>query len=671
MLRFVALVLLAGFATSHASVPAPWAAQLFSYSHAINLSLDTAETARPLVVEVNGDALTVTLGMPDFTVPMDVAFGVQFEGTDDVHLLDDTGSFHSLRDGMVYYRTGISERFEEVVLTRIPVSALSFGEYRLYALAKPSAGGLDRYYLWTTTFSSGVVTGRVVDGNGTPVPNALVRLQTTNASAMTDANGAYSLAGVGDENSLGISAWAQGYYIAGGEVARPGEFLDIVLQAYSREDDETYEWVAAHSGDDLSGGHCQGCHARVSEDQPRLIFDDWVEDAHSKSATNHRFLNMFFGTDVNGNRSPDTTYVIRQDYGSVPLPPDLSQPYHGPGYRLDFPDNSGNCSTCHAPFADVGADIENLNRTEREGVSCDFCHKIKGVDFDPVTERPHEGSTGVLSFNLIRPEPGHQLFIGPLDDVAPGEDTFDPGMKQSAICAPCHSATFWGTRIYDSYGEWLESDYADPRSANQKTCQQCHMPTGMSDHFVRLDRGGRLRDPSTIANHLMPGRENERFLSESATLYATYERESMTEVTITVTNSGTGHHLPTGSPLRNVFLLVEGYDAEGNLIEPLSAPLTPDWAGDIAGRPGRGYAKVLEEQWTGVTPSGAYWNPTTIREDSRIPAHDSDVSRYAFPLTVEQVTARLIYRRAFHTLQQQKGWSDPDITMRTITLEIE
>ena len=34
-----------------------------------------------------------------------------------------------------------------------------------------------------------------------------------------------------------------------------------------------------------------------------------------------------------------------------------------------------------------------------------------------------------------------------------------------------------GTLIYNSYGEWLDSPYSDPKTG--KTCQECHMP--MSD----------------------------------------------------------------------------------------------------------------------------------------------------------------------------------------------
>ncbi len=104
-----------------------------------------------------------------------------------------------------------------------------------------------------------------------------------------------------------------------------------------------------------------------------------------------------------------------------------------------------------------------------------------------------------------------------------------------------------------------------------------------------------------------------------------------------------------------------------------------DWGGlgdepdDFGGRPGRGYAKVLEELWTEVSPTAAYWNPTDIASDTRIAARETDRSRYEFaanggPVTIE---ATLIFRRAFKELAEHKGWDDPDIVMEAETVTVE
>lgn len=75
---------------------------------------------------------------------------------------------------------------------------------------------------------------------------------------------------------------------------------------------------------------------------------------------------------------------------------------------------------------------------------------------------------------------------------------------------------------------------------------------------------------------------------------------------------------------------------------------------------------MLEELWTEVAPSAAYWRQTVIREDTRIPARATDMTRYQFrapesgPAIVE---ARLVFRRAFKPLSDVKGWQVPDIVM--------
>ena len=96
--------------------------------------------------------------------------------------------------------------------------------------------------------------------------------------------------------------------------------------------------------------------------------------------------------------------------------------------------------------------------------------------------------------------------------------------------------------------------------------------------------------------------------------------------------------------------------------------------GEYAGKPGKGYAKVLEELWTEVSPTGAYWRQTRVLQDNRIHARETDLSKYEFretpatgPVTIN---ARLIFRRAFTEIARQKGWNDPDILMEQIRITV-
>jgi hypothetical protein len=112
----------------------------------------------------------------------------------------------------------------------------------------------------------------------------------------------------------------------------------------------------------------------------------------------------------------------------------------------------------------------------------------------------------------------------------------------------------------------------------------------------------------------------------------------------------------------------------------VSGPTVPPWGGVgdpnegyYAGLPGKGFAKVLEETWTGISPSGAYWNPTRILSDNRIPASACDGSTYAFaaPASGEVlVDVTLLFRRAFIALADQKGWNTPDIIIEHQQLRV-
>lgn len=106
--------------------------------------------------------------------------------------------------------------------------------------------------------------------------------------------------------------------------------------------------------------------------------------------------------------------------------------------------------------------------------------------------------------------------------------------------------------------------------------------------------------------------------------------------------------------------------------EPVTSPTDRD--GDRQDTPGVYFAKLLQEIWTEVMPSGAYWNQTRIVEDTRLAAFETHTSAYAFAIPggagTVRVEARLIFRRAFYDLMQQKGWEMPDILMEQAVVEV-
>ena len=510
------------------------------------------------------------------------------------------------------------------------------------------------------------VSGVVRDEDG-PVAGATVRVRTTNNKTTTAADGSFTLNGLTASVPVSITAWAEGYFVGWTSAAPGTEPVTITIKPYYTTDNPDYTWFSMEGAEgSKSCGHCMVDH-----------YAEWLDDAHSQSAVNPRFLTMYNGTDVHGNQSPPTRYGYSRDYGSFPLRPDPNKPYYGPGYKLDFPNTAGNCATCHVPAAAAkpgrayAADPNQLSGIEAEGVFCEFCHKIGDVTLDPATGLPYPNMPGVLSMRLYRSEEGQVLFFGTFDDVTRRVSRL-PLEEESAFCAPCHFGVFWDEVIYNSYGEWLESPYSDPETG--QTCQDCHMPVTDATTFVLPEKGGLERSPGRIFDHRMPGVMDKDFLQNAVTMTATAWLEGdAVAVQVDITNDKTGHHVPTDSPLRHLILLVCATHAQGNTLQQLAGPTVPEWGGVgdytqgyYAGLPGKGFAKILEELWTEVSPSGAYWNPTRVLSDNRLAAFATDSSVYTFAAPSEgevTVEVALLFRRAFKEMMDQKGWDVPDILM--------
>ena len=200
------------------------------------------------------------------------------------------------------------------------------------------------------------------------------------------------------------------------------------------------------------------------------------------------------------------------------------------------------------------------------------------------------------------------------------------------------------------------------------------MPTTGATAFALLEQGGLTRDPATIPGHRMPGAADLELLQNAVTMEAdaSIDRQEVL-VEVTITNDRTGHDVPTDSPLRHLILLVEVTDDAGHQLEQTDGPTVPPWggigdrrAGHYGGLPGTAYAKVLEELWTEVAPTGAYWNPTRVVSDNRIAALEADKTSYRFTASTPgdvTVEVTLLFRRAFIELMEQKGWDVPDIVM--------
>jgi hypothetical protein len=543
-----------------------------------------------------------------------------------------------------------------------------------------------------------VVSGIIQNANG-PVAGALVQIQGRDKKTTSAKDGTFTLSGFSGTTPVNITAWSDGYYV--GWVAvnpsapewKGSNHLKITLKPLPEKDNAKYPWFSFNGVQ--GSASCGLCHREYKE---------WQADGHSKAAQNQRFISVYTGNNGKGQQSQP----IQWGENGKALPPDPSKPYYGPGFRLDTPNRAGNCAACHTPVASKVPNDTNCGwsgchtdlTTERsrgviapstlpiglsgngaEGITCDFCHKVGEVAIDPQTGLPRPDMPGILSMRLYRPEEGQQVFFGTLADVN-RRVSYSPLETKSEFCAPCHYGVFGGvvgvgkvtggTVIYNSYGEWLNSPYSDPKSG--QTCQDCHMPVKAVNYYVFPSQGGLTRDYQPFHNHTMPGAADEQLLKNAVSLKSSAQRvNDQLSVKVSIINDHTGHDVPTDAPMRQMILVVEATDAAGNPLKLKEGLLNPSWAGNYAGVPGKTYMKVLRDDWTGETPTAAYWRPITVVEDTRLAALATDVQQFNFQLpagTEAKVHVRVIFRRSFQQLAQQKGWDDADILMQEANLMI-
>lgn len=513
---------------------------------------------------------------------------------------------------------------------------------------------LQLFFLQYSTFAI-QFSGIVLDTKGQPIDEAIVRLQETRISTFTDQKGRFTINLNNTISPKYITAWKAGFYNGGQPFSKKVKEYSIILKPVPSIDNEKYSWISSSHNQTIitedkteEEKACQFCHP--------MIVEEWKNSAHSTSATNPLFLSFFNGTNKNNQKKV------------------------GPGYRLDFPNSQGNCAACHVPALALdnpfNSDPNKAQGAAKEGVFCDFCHKIVNTSIDRTGGYP-----GILSIQFQRQAEGRQIFFGPYDDSFPGDNSYHPLYKDSRYCAPCHNGRFWDVLAYSEFQEWAESSYAK----KGVQCQDCHMkPTGRMSRFALRKKGGILRETTTIPSHIIFGVKDKSFMSNAIGLdtQATLE-DNILKVSVTVKNVKAGHHYPTGSPMRNMILLVDAVDKKGKPLTIVTGERVPAWGGvgaredgNYAGLPGKGFAKVLKD--LALYPDGQrsrrfrkeypapHWRPTLVESDNRIPAHGSDISYYHFLIPESLhgsiiVNTKLLYRRAFKRWLDVRGFKTEDI----------
>jgi hypothetical protein len=276
------------------------------------------------------------------------------------------------------------------------------------------------------------------------------------------------------------------------------------------------------------------------------------------------------------------------------------------------------CLTCHAPTTVKTQDYSLTRNITKESVTCDFCHSM--VDSHPGEAVPFELDVGGRE-NIKR---------GPYKDAEPDGShgvAFSELHLSARLCASCHEyKTPDGVPILSTYSEYLEGPY--PR--RNVTCQGCHMPVVMANVVDPRVK----RDPREFINlHRMPGGHAPDQLARAITLdWDEVRRASGTvRVRLLVSNTGSGHRVPTGMPSRKLVLEVEVETAGGKLYKDQAI-----------------YRKiVVDAEGREILRDGEmFTHAAGVRTDTRILPGEQRQAGFSFLIPSNEraeLTARLVY----------------------------
>ncbi len=294
-----------------------------------------------------------------------------------------------------------------------------------------------------------------------------------------------------------------------------------------------------------------------------------------------------------------------------------------------------SCLRCHSPLGVYLGDWGLKLKVSWEGVTCDYCHSVRQVRLTG------SNPTAVTEFSLVK--------TGPIKDAKPVVHgaLYSDVHVSSSLCAPCHQyRNANGLEVLTTYSEWIASRYY----TEKVQCQTCHMSRVEGDVVEpRVKAGG----SAGVNLHEMPGSHSVAQLNQAVrTRLTTARKGDQLEVTIQLTNSGAGHHVPTGSPMRQLVLELEADAYEGQ-----------DFTAE------RRYARVVVNS-EGKPVEGehaAFIRGAKVLSDTRLAPDETrtETFRFAIPERVSvRITARLVYhysplarkeaekRIVFHTISR-------------------
>lgn len=293
------------------------------------------------------------------------------------------------------------------------------------------------------------------------------------------------------------------------------------------------------------------------------------------------------------------------------------------------------CLRCHVPLSFVTGNAADptgasLDDTDRDGVTCHFCHSMVDPVYVP-GQSPPEDEAILAGLDAVPAHYANSMFVldpqgrrrGPYEETdAPHPTIASPFVRSSSLCGTCHDvgnvATTRqpdGTWRYNAadqpvpdedpwtqfplertYTEWKLSSFADGgvdlggrfgglRGPVVSTCQDCHMPTTVAqgcyfgrtrDDLARHEfAGAAAQSLDLILAHYPddPRVDPDQVAAARGRAVSMLRRSATLELArdgddlvVRVVNQ-TGHKLPTGHiEGRRVWLNVRFFDAAGQLV---------------------------------------------------------------------------------------------------------
>lgn len=197
------------------------------------------------------------------------------------------------------------------------------------------------------------------------------------------------------------------------------------------------------------------------------------------------------------------------------------------------------CLRCHAPVTVITHDYDAVRDITREGVTCDFCHTITAMS------RESENFGYKFKLDRVRMGPSKKA------DSPLHESAYSELHTKSEFCAGCHEYTNKdGVKLLETYSEWKASRYA----SEGIQCQNCHMPL-TEGLVVRPD----VKETMMKINlhNLQGGHSVDKVKSATEVRIRDIQKfPGSVRISVDVTNKGSGHRIPTGTPSRELLLEV-------------------------------------------------------------------------------------------------------------------